>query len=111
MMVDRLLEFLQRLTPLSRSCLLSELERQELCEIDVPGSSDILAKLRAEFRKDGSTQSRASSPSRHFFAPLEILPDRWRARAPQSRADLAQFAGPDLGVDLPRRATDDGARL
>jgi len=31
----------------------------------------IQAKLRAEFRKDGSTQSRAGSTSRHFFMPLE----------------------------------------
>jgi hypothetical protein len=68
---DRLSEFLQKLTPLSRSCLLSEIERLELCGIDIPGSSDILAKLRAEFRKDGSTESRAGSPSRHFFMPLE----------------------------------------
>jgi hypothetical protein len=68
---DRLSEFLQKLTPLSRSCLLSEIERLELCGVDIPGSSDILAKLRAEFRKDGSTQSRAGSPSRHFFMPLE----------------------------------------
>ena len=68
---DRLSEFLQKLTPLLRSCLLSELERLELCGIDIPSSSDIQAKLRAEFRKDGSTQSRAGSPSRHFFFPLE----------------------------------------
>jgi len=68
---DRLSEFLQKLTPLSRSCLLSEIERLELCGVDIPGSSDIMAKLRAEFRKDGSTQSRAGSPSRHFFMPLE----------------------------------------
>jgi hypothetical protein len=68
---DRLSEFLQKLTPLSRSCLLSEIERLELCGIDIPGSSDLLAKLRAEFRKDGSTQSRAGSSSRHFFMPLE----------------------------------------
>ncbi|MBR1275592.1 hypothetical protein [Bradyrhizobium sp. AUGA SZCCT0283] len=68
---DRLSEFLQELTPLSRSCLLGELERLELCGIDIPGSSDILAKLRAEFRKDGSLQSRAGSPLRHFFMPLE----------------------------------------
>lgn len=71
--VERIWEFLQRLTPLSRSCLLSELERLELCGVDMPGSSDILAKLRAEFRKDGSTQSRAVNPSRYFFAPLESL--------------------------------------
>lgn len=73
MEIDRLWEFLQRLTPLSRSCLLSELERLELCGIDMPGSADIQAKLRAEFRKDGSSQSRDSNPSRHFFAPLELL--------------------------------------
>lgn len=71
--VERIWEFLQRLTPLSRSCLLSELERLELCGVDMPGSSDIQAKLRAEFRKDGSTQSRAANPSRYFFAPLELL--------------------------------------
>jgi hypothetical protein len=71
--VDQLWGFLQRLTPLSRSCLLSELERLELCGIDMPGSADIQAKLRAEFRKDGSTQARATNPSRYFFAPLELL--------------------------------------
>lgn len=70
---DRLSEFLQRLTPLSRSCLLSELERLELCGVDMPGSADILARLRAEFRKDGSSLARAGSPSRYFFAPLELL--------------------------------------
>ena len=51
--IDRILEFLQRLSPLSRSCLLAELERLELCGVDIPGSADIRAKLRAEFRKDG----------------------------------------------------------
>ncbi|MBW7974840.1 hypothetical protein [Bradyrhizobium sp. BR 10289] len=71
--IDRLSEFLQRLTPLSRSCLLSELERLELCGIDMPGSASVQAKLRAEFRKDGSTQARATNPSRYFFAPLELL--------------------------------------
>ena len=71
--IDELTEFLQKLTPLSRSCLLSELERLELCGIDMPGSAEIQAKLRAEFRKDGSTQARAANPSRYFFAPLELL--------------------------------------
>jgi hypothetical protein len=71
--IDQLSEFLQKLTPLSRSCLLSELERLELCGIDMPGSTDIQAKLRAEFRRDGSSQARATSPSRYFFAPLELL--------------------------------------
>jgi len=71
--IDQLSEFLQKLTPLSRSCLLSELERLELCGIDMPGSAAVQARLRAEFRKDGSTQARATSPSRYFFAPLELL--------------------------------------
>lgn len=71
--VDELSEFLQKLTPLSRSCLLSELERLELCGIDMPGSASVQAKLRAEFRKDGSAQTRATNPSRYFFAPLELL--------------------------------------
>jgi hypothetical protein len=72
-MVDRIQEFLQRLTPLTRSCLLNELERLEACEGEMPGSADILAKLRAEFRKDGSAQSRVGTPARYFFAPLEPL--------------------------------------
>jgi hypothetical protein len=71
MQIDRIWEFLQRLTPLTRSCLLAELERLELCGVEMPGSADIQAKLRAEFRKDASTQSRAGDPARYFFAPLE----------------------------------------
>lgn len=71
--INQLSDFLQKLTPLSRSCLLSELERLELCGVDMPGSSDIQAKLRAESRKDGSSQARATSPSRSFFAPLELF--------------------------------------
>jgi hypothetical protein len=71
MRIERIWEFLQRLTPLTRSCLLAELERLELCGVDMPGSADIQAKLRAEFRKDGSSQGRAGDPARYFFAPLE----------------------------------------
>lgn len=70
---DRLWEFVQRLSPLTRSCLLGELERLEISGVEVPGSADILAKLRAEFRQDGSTQHRASTPSRYFFTPVEQL--------------------------------------
>jgi hypothetical protein len=73
MQIDRIWEFLQRLSPLTRSCLLTELERLELCGVEVPGSTDIQAKLRAEFRKDGSVQGRAPSTSRYFFAPLDPL--------------------------------------
>jgi len=72
-LADRIQEFLQRLTPLTRNCLLTELERLEMSEGEMPGSADILAKLRAEFRKDGSTQDRINNPSRYFFAPLEPL--------------------------------------
>lgn len=70
---DEIQEFLQRLTPLTRSSLLTELERLEMCDSGVPGSEEILTKLRAEFRKDGSTQNRGSNASRYFFAPLEPL--------------------------------------
>src|ERR1700756_788325 len=69
--VDRLWDFIQRLKPRTRSCLLTELERLEHCGVEMPGSADILAKLRAEFRKDGSTQNRLANPSRYFFVPLE----------------------------------------
>lgn len=68
---ERIWDFLQRLSPLTRSCLLAELERLEHCGVEISGSSDIQAKLRAEFRKDGSNQSRISDPARLFFAPLE----------------------------------------
>lgn len=71
--VDRLWDFIQRLTPLTRSCLLTELERLEHCGVDMPGSADIQAKLRAEFRKDGPTQNRPANPQRYFFAPLDLL--------------------------------------
>ena len=71
--VDRLWEFLQRLSPLTRSCLLGELERMELGGIDMPGCADIQARLRAEFRQDGTTQTRTSNPSRYFFTPAEQL--------------------------------------
>jgi hypothetical protein len=70
---DRIQEYLKRLTPLARSNLLIELERMEVCGSEIPGSAEILAKLRAEFRKDGSTQIRVGNPSRYFFAPLEPL--------------------------------------
>jgi hypothetical protein len=72
-LADRIQEFLQRLTPLTRNCLLTELERLETSEGEMPGSGEILARLRAEFRKEGTTQNRTNLPSRYFFAPLEPL--------------------------------------
>ena len=72
MRIDRIWEFLQRLSPLTRSCLLTELERMELCGIDMPGSADLQAKLRAELRPDGANDN-TPTPSQYFFAPLDPL--------------------------------------
>ena len=71
MRVDRIWEFLQRLSPLTRSCLLTELERLEMCGVDMPGTADLQARLRAELRPDGPNE--APTPSKYFFAPLEPL--------------------------------------
>jgi hypothetical protein len=70
---DRIGEFLQRLTPMMRGNLLTELERLELSDEEIPGAAEVLTKLRAELRKDASSQTRAGNPSRYFFAPLEPL--------------------------------------
>jgi hypothetical protein len=70
---SRLQEFLQRLTPPTRSNLLTELERLELCGDEIPGSAAVLETLRAEFRPNGQTQQRVLNPARYFFAPLEPL--------------------------------------
>jgi hypothetical protein len=72
MRIDRIWEFVQRFSPLTRSCLLTELERMESCGIDMPGSADLQAKLRAELRPDESPDG-VPTPSRFFFAPLDPL--------------------------------------
>jgi hypothetical protein len=59
------------LSPLTRSCLLTELERLEACGVDMPGTADLQARLRAELRPDGPNE--APTPSKYFFAPLEPL--------------------------------------
>lgn len=70
----QLWDFLARLSPLTRKSLLSELERLELCGVDMPRSSDIQAKLRAEFGMDGADKDKdTNSPPRLFFAPLNPL--------------------------------------
>ena len=70
----QLWDFLARLSPLTRKSLLSELERLELCGVDVPRSADIQAKLRAEFGMNGADKDKdANSPPRLFFAPLNPL--------------------------------------
>ena len=110
---ERIWDFLQRLTPQTRSFLLSELERLETCGIDLPGSADIQAKLRTEFRKDGSTLHR-TSPSRHFFAPLEALlvdgaPEHATGRiARSSVAPIWEWISRDL---LPTMARDYNAQM
>jgi hypothetical protein len=70
----QLWDFLARLSPLTRKSLLSELERLELCGVEVPHSADIKAKLRAEFGMDGADKDKdTNSPPRLFFAPLNPL--------------------------------------
>jgi hypothetical protein len=115
MAIDRIWDFLQRLTPLTRSCLLNELERLELTGVEIPGSSDIQAKLRVEFRKDGSTHDRANTPTRYFFAPLEPLlidsaPDHANSgRIPRSSlAPIWEWICRDL---LPTMARDFNAQM
>ncbi len=61
------------MSPLARNNLLTELERLEHCGVETPGSAAIMEKLRAEFRSNGQTQKRTSSPARHFFQPLEPM--------------------------------------
>ena len=73
MIQARIKEFLQRLTPPTRSNLLEELERLELCGAEIPGAGEVMETLRAEFRGGGQTQKRNSAPARYFFAPLELL--------------------------------------
>jgi hypothetical protein len=70
---DRLQEYLQRLSPLARNNLLTELERLELCGAELPGFAAVMESLRGEFRTDGQTQKRASNPARYFFMPLDPL--------------------------------------
>ncbi len=73
MLLQRIQEYLQRLTPLARSNLLTELERLELGGAEIPGSAAVMETLRAEFRANGETQKRLANPVRYFFAPLEPL--------------------------------------
>ena len=67
----QLWDFLARLNAPTRKSLLCELERLELCGVEMPRSADIRARLRAEFGKDASDPNIA--PPRLFFAPLNPL--------------------------------------
>ena len=90
---DQLQEYLQRLTPLARGNLLTELERLELCGAEIPGSPVIMEILRAEFRTNGQTQTRISNHARYFFAPLEpLLVDGAPAHANSGRIQRGSLA-------------------
>ena len=43
---DTIQEFLQRLTPVTRGSLLTELERLEICGAEIPGAAPVLEKGR-----------------------------------------------------------------
>lgn len=64
---DRIQDYLNKLTPMARGNLLTELERLGACGDGMPGCEEILATLRAEFRTDESTQPRAGNGSRYFL--------------------------------------------
>ena len=66
-------DYLQQLTPLARNCLLTELERLEVCGAEIRGAKSLKEKLHAEFRKGGPAPDRVADPSRYFFAPLGPL--------------------------------------
>jgi hypothetical protein len=71
--IERIQQYLRRITPQARRNLLVEIERMQIYGEDMPGSGIILAELRAEFRNSGESQDRVGNPSRHFFHPIEIL--------------------------------------
>jgi hypothetical protein len=107
---SRIDEYLQRLTPVARGSLLTELERLEVCGAELPGTAELLQKLRAESRKSGQTSPRVTNPSRYFFAPLEpLLVDGVPDRANTGRilrgslAPIWQWVSRDL---LPMMARD-----
>src|SRR6202167_513389 len=69
----RILEYVQRLTPPTRSNLLNELERLEQCGAEIPGAAPVIENLRKEVRKSGQGPARLGNPQLYFFAPLEPL--------------------------------------
>ena len=102
MRVDRIWEFLQRLSPLTRSCLLTELERLEMCGVDMPDTADLQARLRAELRMDGPNETPTSS--KYLFAPRFPAeePRRRRARYPGRLRDIRAGIVTDVEVEVSR---------
>jgi len=47
--IDRIQQYLRRITPQARRNLLVEIERMQMCGEDMPCSDIILAELRTEF--------------------------------------------------------------
>jgi hypothetical protein len=92
--VDRVRQYLARLTPQARSSLLTEIERMHLYGEDTPGYELILAELRAEFRKGEETNSRIGNPLRHFFKPIEVL---FADRSPE-KANAGQISRGSLSA-------------
>jgi len=81
-LLDRIREYLGRLTSQARGNLLVEIERIQQYGEEVPGSAIVLAELRAEFPNSGQPQDRLSEPARLFFKPIENLTvDRSPTRA------------------------------
>jgi hypothetical protein len=92
--VDRIREYLRRMTPQARRNLLVEIERKQMYGEDIPGSDIILAELRAEFRQSGQSRDRIGNPSRYFFQPIEML---FVDRAPE-RAHSGQISRGSLSA-------------
>ena len=81
-LLDRIREYLGRLTSQARSNLLVEIERIQLYGEEVPGADIVLAELRSEFPDSGQPQARLSEPARLFFKPIEsLIVDRAPERA------------------------------
>jgi hypothetical protein len=71
--IDRIQQYIRKMTPQARRNLLVEIERMQMYGEDMPCSDLILAELRTEFRNGGQSQNRVGNPSRYFFQPIEIL--------------------------------------
>jgi len=71
--IDRVRDYLAQLVAPARRHLLAEIERLQAHGQTVPGASQILAELRAEFRATSGTNYRQGNPSRYFYQPLEPL--------------------------------------
>ena len=105
----QLWDFLARLSPLTRKSLLSELERLELCGVDMPRSADIQARMLADKSFQLSADPAKSSgdptalkPVPYFnFYGLDAATDRLKASA---KAYDAAFAANADGLPADRKA-------